>query len=76
MPKPETRLALREALRDELSTIRVLNGALIAPGVQPHEYRQLTTARADALIVVRRLLTQLHPCRKVQRKAKPCRLPN
>jgi hypothetical protein len=69
----EIRANLREALRDELATVRVINGALLSPGVQPAEYKSLTVARADALAVVRRLLVQLHPSSHTaaRRKAKP-----
>ena len=75
----QRRSALREALRDELATIRAINGALLSTGVQPTEYRSLTMARADALIVVHRILTQLHPVAKrpAKRREHPsCQPPN
>jgi hypothetical protein len=70
MQQNENKLNLREALRDELATIRVINGALLAQGVQPAEYKSLTTARADALAVVQRLLSQLHPVTRKPRRKK------
>jgi hypothetical protein len=70
MQQNENKLNLREALRDELATIRVINGALLAQGVQPAEYKSLTTARADALAVVQRLLLQLHPVTRKPRRKK------
>lgn len=57
----EIRSNLREALRDELATIRCINGALLAPTLPAEEQHKLIQTRADALTVVRRLLLQLHP---------------
>lgn len=54
------RRQVREAVRDELATIRVLNQSLRLTDDHAERHR-LTTARADALAVLRFLLTQLFP---------------
>jgi len=54
------RTQVREAVRDELATIRVLNQSLRLTDDAAERHR-LTTARADALAVLRYLLTQLFP---------------
>jgi len=52
--------AVREAIRDELATIRALNQALRVPVSMP-EQKRLSTARAVALAQLQRALAQLHP---------------
>jgi len=55
----------REALRDELATIRVLNTTLRL-STDVAERQRLTMARADSLAVLRFTLSQLFP-RKAQK---------
>jgi hypothetical protein len=57
----QIRTERRQALADELATIRAINGALLAPALPVAEMKRLIQTRADALQVVRRLLAQLHP---------------
>jgi hypothetical protein len=67
---PAQRAEHRAALKDELATIRAINGAMLAPALPPAEQQKLIAARADALTVVRGLLTQLHPMRRTKRRRK------
>jgi hypothetical protein len=59
--------AIREAIRDELATIRVLNQALRFP-MSMLEQKRLSTARAVALAQLQRALAQLHPPATRRRK--------
>ena len=56
-----SKIDLREALADELATIRAINGALANP-LTVHSTREaLETGRETCLAVVQKLLNQLHP---------------
>ncbi|HVZ61840.1 MAG TPA: hypothetical protein VG892_13725 [Terriglobales bacterium] len=58
---PVDRQALREALQDELATIREINASLRMGGMCAEELGDLYEARSHALLEVRRLLSLLRP---------------